>query len=330
MCHTGRLRRAKKRTKVLPFRFAMGHHSDMSAPLDPVAPAAAWGTSASDTGVRSVTTLDRPHPPWRRFVAIGDSFTEGLGDPDALSPNGFRGWADRVAEVLAAQVPDFGYANLAIRGRCIDRIDREQSRPAIRLAPDLLSIAAGVNDVVRRADPDELAGRIDCLVGDLAATGATVLMFTSADVGGRPVLGRLRDRLRIYNRTIRTIARRHGCVVADLWWLDGLRHPAMWSPDRLHFSPLGHSVVALEVLRVLRVEHALAPIAVPPSVTPDWRAARTTDLEWAGRHLAPWMLRRLLHQSAGDGILPKRPALAPVLVEGFGLANDTVGAPSLR
>jgi lysophospholipase L1-like esterase len=54
---------------------------------------------------------------FQRYVAIGDSFTEGVGDPDPTRPNGLRGWADRVAEVLAAGDPGFGYANLAIRGR---------------------------------------------------------------------------------------------------------------------------------------------------------------------------------------------------------------------
>src|SRR4051794_27659529 len=39
--------------------------------------------------------------PFHRYVALGDSFTEGVGDPDPARPNGLRGWADRVAEVLA-------------------------------------------------------------------------------------------------------------------------------------------------------------------------------------------------------------------------------------
>ncbi|MGI8523346.1 MAG: GDSL-type esterase/lipase family protein [Nocardioides sp.] len=39
---------------------------------------------------------------FHRYVALGDSFTEGVGDPDPPRPNGLRGWADRVAEALAA------------------------------------------------------------------------------------------------------------------------------------------------------------------------------------------------------------------------------------
>src|SRR6187397_2071644 len=67
---------------------------------------------------------------FQRYVAIGDSFTEGVGDPDPTRPNGLRGWADRVAEVLAQQTDDFGYANLAIRGRKLDAILAEQIEPA--------------------------------------------------------------------------------------------------------------------------------------------------------------------------------------------------------
>jgi lysophospholipase L1-like esterase len=36
--------------------------------------------------------VPQPHVhPWRRYVAIGDSFTEGVGDPEPDSPNGLRG-----------------------------------------------------------------------------------------------------------------------------------------------------------------------------------------------------------------------------------------------
>src|SRR6187200_2440122 len=62
----------------------------------------------------------RGHPgarrsrPWSRYVALGDSFTAGVGDPEPLSPGGMRGWADRIAEELGEGRGEFGYANLAI------------------------------------------------------------------------------------------------------------------------------------------------------------------------------------------------------------------------
>lgn len=113
-------------------------------------------------------------------MAIGDSFTEGIGDPDPDSPGGNRGWADRVAEELARDHPDFAYANLAIRGRLLQQIIDEQVGPAVELAPDLISVCAGGNDVLRPgSDPDALAEKIDVAIETLAATGATVVLFTA-------------------------------------------------------------------------------------------------------------------------------------------------------
>ena len=86
--------------------------------------------------------------PWSRYVAIGDSFTEGIGDPEERSPGGHRGWADRVAEVLAEQTEDFAYANLAIRGRLLQQILDEQVDAALELRPDLITISAGGNDII--------------------------------------------------------------------------------------------------------------------------------------------------------------------------------------
>ncbi|MFC6344743.1 SGNH/GDSL hydrolase family protein, partial [Nocardioides hankookensis] len=110
---------------------------------------------------------------FERYVAIGDSFTEGVGDPDPARPNGLRGWADRVAEVLGSAGGDFGYANLAIRGRKLPAILDEQLEPAIALAPDLVTVYAGANDILRpRVDIDTIVERYDVALGRLAATGA--------------------------------------------------------------------------------------------------------------------------------------------------------------
>lgn len=86
---------------------------------------------------------------FHRYVALGDSFTEGVGDPDETRPNGLRGWADRVAEVLATQEPDFTYANLAVRGRKLLGVLDEQLEPALALSPDLVTMYAGANDILR-------------------------------------------------------------------------------------------------------------------------------------------------------------------------------------
>ncbi len=255
--------------------------------------------------------------PWTRFVAIGDSFTEGIGDPDPTVPGGHRGWADRVAEELGRSVDGFSYANLAIRGRLFRQIIDEQLEPALALEPDLVSFMAGGNDVLRLADPDAIAVEIDEAVGQLADTGATVVLFTAPDVGSTPVLKVIRGRAAIYNENLRTVASRHDAAVVDLWALRTLTHESMWAGDRLHFSALGHQTIAADVLDTLHVPHQLHPADPEDAPLRTWRAARQGDLQWARSHFAPWVLRRLRHQSSGDDLAPKRPQAAPVFGKGM-------------
>ena len=246
-------------------------------------------------------------------MALGDSFTEGIGDPDPHSPGGNRGWADRVAEELAVGHPDFAYANLAIRGRLLNQIIEEQLAPAVALKPDLVTICAGGNDVIRPGgDPDRLAERIDGAIAELRTTGATVVLFTGPDLGNTPVLGSVRGRVGIYNENLRTVAARHDAVIADMWALRALSDPRMWAPDRLHFSPLGHHTIAAMVLDTLNVPHSLEPLETKPLPPKKWRTARTEDLVWAREFLFPWVVRRVRHQSSGDGISAKRPEAGPM------------------
>jgi lysophospholipase L1-like esterase len=246
--------------------------------------------------------------PWTRYVAIGDSFTEGIGDPEPASPGGFRGWADRVAEVLSAQTADFAYANLAIRGRLMQQIFDQQLEPALELHPDLISISAGGNNIIRPgSDPDAVAAKLDEAVGRLRENGATVIVFTGPDIGMTPVLGRTRGKVAIFNENIHAIALKHDAVVADMWALRQLSDSRMWAPDRLHFSPVGHNTIARMVLDTLGVANDLEPFSPDPLPAVSWRQARAGDIGWARVHLVPWMIRRIRRRSSGDFITPKRP-----------------------
>src|SRR5437899_208455 len=118
--------------------------------------------NVSDTDSTARQSSDGQIHPWTRYVALGDSFTEGIGDPEPNSPGGHRGWADRVAEELSRGHRDFAYANLAIRGRLLQQILDEQLGPCMDLKPDLVSISAGGNDLIRPGgDPDALAEKLD-------------------------------------------------------------------------------------------------------------------------------------------------------------------------
>ena len=254
----------------------------------------------------------QPHP-WRRYVAIGDSFTEGVGDPEPSAPNGWRGWADRVAEVLSQQVDDFAYANLAIRGRLIRQIVDEQVEPALALKPDLVTFSAGGNDVIRPgADPDAVAELFEDAVVRLSSEGATVVVFTGIDTNFTPVFRGIRGRVAIYNENIRAIADKHDCIVADQWALKEVQDMRFFDDDRLHYNALGHHEVARMVLRALNVPNDLQPMQPDPLPVRTWREARAHDLVWAREYLVPWVLRRLRHQSSGDHVSPKRPDPLPV------------------
>ena len=255
----------------------------------------------------------RQRHPWTRYVAIGDSFTEGIGDPEPAAPGGHRGWADRVAEVLAAQGDDFAYANLAVRGKLLRGIREEQAERALALRPDLVTVSAGGNDILRPGtDPDEVAGRLDELLGILARDGATIAVFTGPDIGSKPVMRAIRGKVAIFNQHVHAIARRHDAIVVDLWALRELDDPRMWADDRLHLSPVGHHTIAICVLDSLGVEHALEPMRPEPMPPRSWRTARLDDLVWAREHLMPWVVRRLRGRSSGDGRDPKRPELHPL------------------
>ncbi|MCU1632966.1 MAG: lipolytic enzyme family [Micrococcaceae bacterium] len=250
---------------------------------------------------------------WSRYVALGDSFTEGVGDPEPGSVGGLRGWADRVAEELATGRDDFAYANLAVRGLLLEQILNRQIGQALALKPDLVTLSAGGNDMVfHNSDPDKLADRLEAGVSVLAETGATIVLFTGPDWGSTPVLGRNRGRVAIFNENLRAIAARHDALVADLWALRQFRDPWMWDPDRLHLSPLGHHTVAMAVLDTLGVRHTLVPLE--PKDLPDgsWREARAGDLVWAKTYLLPWALRQLRHRGAVEERRAKRPYAAPV------------------
>ncbi|WP_411720985.1 SGNH/GDSL hydrolase family protein [Mycetocola sp.] len=249
----------------------------------------------------------RSHP-WSRYVAIGDSFTEGIGDPEPRLAGGHRGWADRVAEVLGQGVEDFAYANLAVRGKLIAQVVDQQIGPALELHPDLISISAGGNDVLRPgSDPDVTAARMDEAIARLSRDNPTIVLFTAVDVGFSPVFRGIRGKVAIYNENLRAIAAKYDCIVADMWSLTDVQDPRMWSPDRLHLNPLGHHTVARMVLAALQVENDLKPLRPEPMPLSSWRQARASDLVWAREYLVPWVFRRIRHQSSGDFISAKRP-----------------------
>ncbi|HEY5516446.1 MAG TPA: SGNH/GDSL hydrolase family protein [Pengzhenrongella sp.] len=260
-------------------------------------------------------------PRWTRFVALGDSFTEGLWDLDP-DPDGTRcrGWADMLAARISSRRTESGataleYANLAVRGRLLGPILTEQLPTALELEPDLVSLIGGGNDILRAtADVDRMASNLEAAVVRLRATGADVLLSTGMNPSGSTVLRRTRHRVALYNSYVWSMARRHDAHVLDLWGMKSLHDWRMWAQDRIHLTTEGHARVAQAALVALGLrpddaawDDPLTPL--PP--TPRLERAMA-DAAWVREHLYPWATRRLRGRSTGDLWGPKRPVLGPV------------------
>lgn len=263
-----------------------------------------------------------PHaaPRWTSYAAIGDSFTEGLWDPYPDVPDHQRGWADLLAQHLAARrvaqgLEPLRYANLAIRGRKLRPILAEQVPRALELKPDLVSLIGGGNDLLRpNSDVDELARNLEHTVARLRSAGIDVLLGTGFDAVHSPLVSLTRGRCGVFNATIWSIARRHGAYVMDLWGMRSLHDWRMWSDDRIHLTPDGHRRVAQAALVGLGLQpdddawdDPLAPLPAPPALD---RARQ--NAQWVRAHVVPWAQRRITGTSSGDSRVPKAPELVAV------------------
>jgi lysophospholipase L1-like esterase len=252
-------------------------------------------------------------PPIRRFIALGDSFTEGLDDE--LRPDGRnRGWADRFASHLDGVYPGLHYANLAVRGKKARQVLEEQVPVAIQMRPDLVSLAVGVNDALRpKASMDDVAGALRSSVQRLRDIEAQVLLFGFGDPSRRSrSMSAVRARLLDYREATLAIADEFECTVVDFWGRAVFDDDVFWSDDRLHLSAEGHALAARAALEAMGLadDSWRTPRAEAPPVRLPVRVVRHAG--WAAAHLRPWVMRRLRGVSSGDGIQPKQTAWAPV------------------
>jgi lysophospholipase L1-like esterase len=251
---------------------------------------------------------------WSCYVALGDSFSEGLED---VGPDGtYRGWADRLAEALVPGAPggDLSYANLAVRGKLLPEIVEEQVPAALALQPDLVSLVGGGNDVLRPgSDPDRLADLLEDAVRTVRESGADVLMATGVDPVKSPIISLTRSKVALYNNHIWSIARRQGAFVVDLWGMRALQDRRMWAADRIHLTGQGHQRVAWQAAEVLGAAsgHDWAT-PLPPGPSVQRMLAVREDAQWLREYVGPWVGRRLRRRSSGDAVTAKRPQAGPV------------------
>ncbi|MFG3509558.1 SGNH/GDSL hydrolase family protein [Streptomyces sp. NPDC047821] len=254
------------------------------------------------------------------FVAVGDSFTEGMSD---LLPDGsYRGWADLLAARLAARTPGFRYANLAVRGKLIGQIVDEQVDRTAAMRADVVTLVGGLNDTLRpKCDMGRVRGLLEEAVERLAPSCGRLVLMRSPGRNG-PVMERFRPRMEELFGYVDELAARHGALVVDLYGAEVLGDQRLWDVDRLHLTTEGHRRVAEAVWQALGLEPEedwRAPLA--PAVPLAWAARRIGDLRFARQHLGPWIGRRLTGRSSGDGRPAKRPELLP-----YALGDDAPAA----
>jgi lysophospholipase L1-like esterase len=251
-----------------------------------------------------------------RYVAVGDSQTEGLWDGDDVS--GVKGFADRLAARLDELNPGVRYANLAIRGRRIRDVLDDQLPAAVAMRPDLITSCIGMNDVTRPGRSFQTALEdIDLLHDRLAETGATIVTTTFPDLEQILPVGRfLGARVLQINAVIRAAATRHGFRLVDLYEAASLSDPDVWSPDRVHGSPAGHELFAQAAAEALNLPGSNHDWAIQKAdvVRPGFRSRMYSQALWTQNLLMPWIWRHLRGLSSGNGRDPKRPRLEPVVV----------------
>lgn len=263
-------------------------------------------------------------PRWLRYVAVGDSLTEGLCDTSRMAPGEFRGWADRLAMLLALASPAgdrVTSANLAVRSRKVADAVELQLPQAMRLGADLVSVLIGANDLVgARPDVHGLADRLGEAVEGVRASGADVLLVTPF-MPQRPASRLYAARFAAFSDRLAGIGRDTGAIVLDVSALPALTVRGMWAADRVHLNSAGHRALAYEAARRLGVPDAAALGSLELAAHDEAADRRVGDAEWIARHAAPWVARRLRGRTAGDGRGAKRPELQPVLAAAPGVGE---------
>ncbi len=263
-----------------------------------------------------MSTDSSPHPArFTRYVALGDSSTEGIDDPDEVG--GYRGWSSRLAaRIDAAQGGGLLYANLAVRGLTTAQVRERQLAAALAMRPDLATVFCGTNDVTApRFDAARVGADIGRMQRALVEGGATVLSFTLPDLTPLMPLARLiAPRIAALNRALAESSRATGAILVDFAAHSVATDPRLWSEDRIHANSAGHARIAAALAHALGLPGCdaswSAPFPAPFAQTRlQWWAA---EVRWTRRHLLPWIWQGLRGTSSSQGREPKRPDLAPL------------------
>lgn len=244
----------------------------------------------------------------RRFVALGDSLTQGNGD---VYPDGrLRGFADLLAHSLCQVTPEAVYANLARPSVRTHEVVAQQVPEALAFAPDLITAVVGVNDIIALWYPrDTVAGQVDQMFARLrtGAPAATIVTATMPDLSHVSALARMwRGRVQALNDATRAAARRHRIRLVDLEAHRPFTRTEL-SLDRVHPSPLGHLRFAEEFAAAIGI-----PCPAPAYLSDKPRAEHLLRVYRTAVVAPRFVTRRLARHTLIVRQPPKRPDLMPV------------------
>jgi lysophospholipase L1-like esterase len=249
---------------------------------------------------------------YNRLVICGDSYSEGMSDETIGGQ--YRGWGDRVADGLAKKSATFTYANLAVRGKLLPQVIEDQVPIALSYVtgPDtLISFHAGANDALRPGfDPNLAKERYQSTVRKLAASGATIMLFTVLEDTGNSGRGSKlwQERFGTFNKGVREIAAEVGAIIVDANGERFFSDKRFLAFDRLHLNAEGHRRCADAVLEKLGYEFDPGwRTPLPPAQPTPWIKERAIGVMWFFVFALPWIIRRLRGRSSGDGRVCKYP-----------------------
>ena len=184
-----------------------------------------------------------------RLVVLGDSIGFGTGasrPAEALGP--------RLAAALTDDGFDVDLHVLAVPG-AVSADLAPQVRRAEPLAPDLVLVVIGANDLARFRPPEQAAGELAAAIGALRATGAGVVVVPAPDMSMVPfvppafrsVVRAACAQLQIRQTAVAEVGGASVAAVSAAVSAAFTADPALFSGDRFHPSSAGYARIAAEV-----------------------------------------------------------------------------------
>jgi lysophospholipase L1-like esterase len=225
-----------------------------------------------------VSYADLRAEPFEVMVALGESHVAGAG----ASAEG-HGWVNVVAALLSEfQGRPVTLYNSGISANAISPRSpgyQSSAKPSaleryrehvIAHRPDLFVLAYGLNDMRAGMPPEDFREDMQTIISDVRAACNPVIVLTTVyhmsaydlyppyDRGSPEATG-------IFNEVIRQLARRNGCLLADIYAAEG---GADWliHPDTVHANDLGHRIIGHRVFEVIANHCSGAAAAITESL----------------------------------------------------------------